>query len=355
VFVWLATAAVAQSVVELPSGEFLGSVRARSIGGSIVAISESATSQLLNPATAAVRRPYLSQNPFSPDLTLQAIDHPVITEGLTWLFGPGPEPALPTRQGLWQVGTNLKMSRHSVALHLRGDGWTLPHGDTIRTSLAGAAWAHSEDVFVIGVMPLAYGIHREGQTRWGPGAAVGALIAPIGLPLRLGASARTPLRTAALDLDGPAAARLPWQLVAGASWTVGAENVPGRYAPDKVHLGDDDSPTLLLSTQLVGTGGSADAIGLLPWAAEGQAVTAPPSLAVHAGAEADVARRILRLRAGAYTEPGRFEGMRILGHLTGGVAVQVFRYPPDLPWRLTGSIDASGTGRVSWGFGLETW
>jgi hypothetical protein len=258
------------------------------------------------------------------------------------------------------VGTNLKLARDSVALHVKGHSWSLPQGDTLATTLTGVGWAHSEDTWVVGVMPLLYGFHHFGESGWGGALSVGGLWAPTGVPLRLGASARTPARAAlsgVIDsIDGrvPVGARLPWRTAAGASWTLGAKNIAGRYAPDKVHVGASDGPTVLLTSEVVWTGGSADAVGLVPLVTGGPIQPAGSSLEVHGGAEADLARRYLRLRAGAYTQPGRFEGTPARGHVTGGVALQVFRFPSDLPWRLTGSIDAAAD-EVSWGFGLETW
>lgn len=337
--VWWVGLALAQTVVELPTGHTLASLRVRGMGGVCTALAESATCQLRAPATVGIRRPQ-DDNGWGADTTIQLMAHPVY--GLLFPSEPDPPPALRVKG---QVGANLSMDRWAVGLHARQDGFSGPDGDYLATQLAvpvgltGGTWS-------VGASPVALVWDAPGAGAVGWGAVASGLWLPEGTGWRLGASVRTPIRTPEVGVVDWSATRLPGNATLGIAHAFGLPNVAHGTWPDRIPSHEDRS-YLLVVGELEVIGGPGDAVDLEGREGEG------PSLRGRVGAEADVWKERLRLRTGAYHEPARF-GQPLVPHVTAGVGVYLFTWLQGLRWRVATSVDWA-PGAPALGVGLETW
>ena len=118
---------------------------------------------------------------------------------------------------------------------------------------------------------------------------------------------------------------------------------------------------LLLSTALVVTGTAEEAVGVDAFLSQevnrsGEEVVYSPRI----GAESEVWPRLLKLRAGTYLEPTRFETSSPRWHATLGFDLRMIRWnvfgawPDDYLWRLSASADVSERYFV-WGLSIGGW
>ncbi len=334
-------------VVELPEEDVLASLRLRSMGGAITGLAESASANLYNPAAIGIRRPLAAQRLVDPDLALQARDHPLITEALALVGAEQPDPR---RLSYFQLGANVRVGRVGFAAGWRETRVSDATGQEIGTFLASPGVGYAGKTMVVGLLPHVFGVQAAGRgLAVGPGATVGALWAPAGSSVRVGARARTPMRTGELQGEGPSAAFLPAEAAVGGSLGLGLTNAEGTYGPDRRRA---ERPTAgLLSADLVWTGASGEAVVL----AESTEPATPSgwTVAGHAGAELWASRDRLRVRAGGGWLPGRGTDAPS-PYATLGAGWQVLSDPRGFGWRLVTGGELYTTGPAV-GLGLETW
>jgi len=327
------------ATVELPRGHTLASLRVRGMGGVCTALAESATCQVRAPATVGIRRPE-DDNAWGADTTIQAMALPVYQQ----VFG-GDDPVAPKPRVKMQVGANLSMNRWAAGGHIRQDGFAGPDGNYLASQfsthlgLTGGTWA-------VGVAHMALLWDTPGGGTLGWGGAGSALWMPEDTGWRLGVAGTLPIRSGDVVQADWSATRQPGRVSVGAGYTFGQRNVARPKWPDRRFLNDDKS-YLTVVTELELISGPGEAVDLD--GAEGEG----PSLQPRLGLEADVAKQLLRLRAGGYYEPPRFDNP-LVPHVTAGAGVYLFTWLQGLRWRAAASLDWA-PGEPSIGVGLETW
>lgn len=122
-----------------------------------------------------------------------------------------------------------------------------------------------------------------------------------------------------------------------------------------------DPHYLLLSAALVVSGTAEEAVGVDAFLSQvvnrsGEEVVFSPRI----GAESEVWPRLLKLRAGTYLEPSRFETSSPRWHATAGIDIRVFRWsvfglwPDRYLWRVGASMDVSER-YFLWGLSIGGW
>ncbi|MEN0064764.1 MAG: hypothetical protein AAGA48_21645 [Myxococcota bacterium] len=334
--------------VELPTTT-LGSLRTRGMAGASLAVAEGASSVRENPAALAVRRSFREQTRIELDSSIQLGAHPLLTQGFERVLGEvsGPrvrarwQGALGLRTGPWATGASVaEDSIEDDDSRWVGRWWSLGVGR------AGPTWALGVSSSLLQFRGNV-GTGIEGSV--GGGLTLGGLWAPHASPWRLGARARTPIRTGPLS-DGQRL-RVPFEAGVGVSRTFGARNRKGPYGPERapVSWGCD---WLLVDVEVLLTGGGADAVALSPLLVdEDLAPVGGPTLRARAGVETSLWFEQLRLRAGIATVPPR--GSVAGFEATAGAGIQVFE-ALGLSYRIAGYV---GWGPNGWSFGVggETW
>jgi hypothetical protein len=221
----------------------------------------------------------------------------------------------------------------------------------------------------------------------GAGVQAGALWAPRDLPLRVGATVRSPVLESTNQDSGadklgsfhvPARIELPWELEWGAAVQLGPRPLNVAWVDEDTLVGPAvererrvtggqiepaykaarrilkrryaaiPREKVLLSFSMLVTGPSGDAVGFESMLAQrvdrsGQRAT----VTTRAGAEAEVWPNRLQLRAGTYVEPTRFDESRARLHGTFGFDVRLFEstvwglFPEHTSFRFTTGGDAA--------------
>ena len=121
----------------------------------------------------------------------------------------------------------------------------------------------------------------------------------------------------------PDRVRAPWRIVAGAAY---------RLAPttwnQQVQTPFRDERALIVAADLVVTGATENGYGIEAFSAhELQPSGRNTVLSARGGGSFEALPGRLRLRGGAYWEPGRFDGVGGRGHGTFGLDLRVFEFP----------------------------
>lgn len=371
----VSSVAAAQTSADLPDdytvdiyqGAVLGSSRVTALGGAFAGVAEESVGLQFNPAAAA-HRPYFSSDEFewyvdwaflAPGLGQSDdfdLDNSGIADRATALgyFVGGAMQLGPFGVGLFASG---KLSERRPQDRLRLDS-----GDF--GASVGLALLDHRLVVGVGVRSAYLQLRPDGTTdpNWAAaaiGVEAGALYRPHALPFRLGVTLSSPRHGVLVqaceadlcpaDLRLPTNVTAPWQLRVGAAWFVSAEGV--TFNPEPFYL--DTSPAAaearrrhaageldatyrggpygMLTLDVVAIGPSENTFAVDSVLSQTALPTGNEvSLSLHVGAELEVLRRRLRLRLGAYREPGRSELAEARIHATMGVMVRVFDIP--LPW-----------------------
>ncbi len=366
------------------SGILVAPGRVAGLGGAVVGLGDDASSLTVNPAAAAVRSRHSSS--------------PLEFGGfLTWIL-PTQEQLgtvrYTTDQGALEatlgsagevlVGGDLQLGRFGVALEL--DGWSVEYegfqGDRHVLGhldlTAGAGVRLCEEQLAVGAS-LTFGVGRllyqpatggEAKVRYGSfGPRFGALLAPRGLPFRVGVAygpgwtSRPKSGTEGFPVTYPRGLVKPWEVSLGGSIWIGPNAARFNAAPPvtlAAHPEWDEAPPLqagrpsplLLTAQL-------DLVGAAPGAVSSDAVarqTARPSgrttsLVPRVGAEWEALRHWAILRGGSYLQPGRTGGPS-RPHATFGVEGRVPFWPIDLSLTFGGDV---AEGYYNVGLSLGFW
>ena len=209
--------------------------------------------------------------------------------------------------------------------------------DATRFRFVVAKWIPELDVAVgAGVQRARFEIGREGKDPLfaisGFGVIAGATWVPRDQSFRLAAALESPIDGGEVqascdpeNCDGyilPDRVRAPWRLVAGSAYRVAAtpwnKQVDGPYR---------DERALTLAADVVVTGATHDGYGL---EAFGMQMLQPSGrhtvIGARGGADFEWLPGRLRLRAGAYWEPSRFDGVSGRGHVTFGGDLRIFQF-----------------------------
>jgi hypothetical protein len=333
--------------VDLHVSAAQGSPRVIGMGGTTTALGEGAAGLLGNPAAAAMR-PASSPDRWDWDLQLEEFapgigsdfDNNGITSSdrfkanvtslaLLGFFGPwglglgvqsvdyqmsappaDPAMAVPTAQG------NISAALLHVLLARSFLDGALTVGAGLRTGAFSLAEAGAESLFDVA----------------GTSVETGLLVSPRARNWRWGVRLALPVKADAVDarcdpqdcrgLILPTRAVAPWEVAVGAA--IRLAPVPWNIRTYGVFR---DEPALVISAELVVTGALTRAGGLEAFLARqlqpsGRHTTFSPRL----GLEKEYLPGRLRLRAGSYREPSRFEGVPARTHLTAGAELRLFSF-----------------------------
>lgn len=349
--------------IEAWQGVELGGSRMLAMGGAFLAVAEGAQAGLDNPAALAVRPPRAADTWTSVGLTVGAAGLNTLSGfapdevnaeeperrlrlGVVWRRGPAALGAFGSSLGYAFDRTpdtpSFRRMEHG-ALSL-GGGYALGGGSFVVGALG--------HLMVAGVTAGTHGLFGREVERVavGPGATVGALWAPSSAPWRLGLRYRPYARTLPPS-DAPAEVDVRWpvEVGVGLAWQIGvSRNAPATYGRGPALVRDGRYLLLTSDVDVLGPSGG------VPWTewigpARAAAVT---TVALHVGAEAEVAPQRLTARLGAYTQPGRGAGVPNRLHGTAGCAVLVGRFPWIGGLRVSPAVDLSQDGfRLSLGIG----
>ena len=340
--------------IDLYQGGALGNLRIVGMGGAAVAIAEGSAGTLSNPAAPAVR-PATSTDSWDWDWHLDYLSSVrsadwdnngeaggegtgvgAITFGVAGMLGDW---------GLSLVGLTQTIDFRAI------DPMTMEE-HTLRASaiqgklaLARAFWQEQITVGLalrIGTFEFRDPASPVGDRQvfqvTGGSFEAGGIWRPWRKDLRVGAAIALPVSgrdptintdptscPSAQDCYGyilPERIEVPWQITLGAAW---------RFSPTEWNqwVGGywRDEKALLVAADVVMTGWSPDAYGLEAFAdrqlqRSGKHVV----YSIRGGAEYEWVPGRLRVRAGSYWEPGRFEGVSGRIHGTFGLDVRVFQF-----------------------------
>jgi len=418
-----------QYTIDLFQGPTLASARVSGMGGAYSALAEGAEGIPFNAASASLRFPYSTTRTdyditagitFPSSVSNTDFDNNgkvgfgysnfvFLTGGLLLQHGPFGIGAVISGQN-YQLGTPAdrveRTSLTQASLQVIKLDWVASYaflddqlhlGGGVRGAFITASVPGSAPI----IGDLLFG-------NFGVGGQGGVLWTPRHLPLRLGATIRSPVIgtigfSSSVEADArgdtrlgglylPSGVNLPWEAEWGVAvqvgprplnihWTdedtlVGAEVEDGRrfYTDSNVREPAYRSARrilhdryrairrrkLLLSVSMLATGPTGGAVGvesMLTQIVDRSGRTA--SFTMRGGLEAEVLPNRLQLRAGSYVEPTRFAGSQARVHGTGGFEVNVLEWDvfglfPDSSWRISGSIDAARQ-YFGWGLGVGVW
>jgi hypothetical protein len=322
--------------LDLYTGAAIGTARIVGMGGTSAAIAEGSAGTLSNPAAPAVRSATSTdswdwdvhfdalKSIDSRDFDNNGVDNPergsyIQTFGGTLVFGD------------W--GTGIVVTTASAQM---------PSGtsDNVKADLLQAKFAVARAIareqFTVGVGLRAgqFSLKSGRQELFrltGAGLEAGGLWRPPGGNLRIGTALSLPVSSNKVEVEScdpldcqglilPERVEVPWQVTTGVAWRVGPTGwnqwVGGTFR---------DERSLTLAADVVLSGSVADAYGLEAFALgmlqrSGNRV----AISARAGAEYEVLPGRLRLRGGAYWEPGRFASVGGRPHGTFGLEVSAF-------------------------------
>jgi hypothetical protein len=329
--------------LDLYQGAALGSVRIVGMGGANVALADGAAGIPGNPAAPAIR-PATSNRKWdwdwnvdwlNPELGSDYDNNGQVATGVdrTSLFTGG----LVGRYRSWAIGLSGGEQRFIVDDEGgRVDALTLVAKGAVAHTFASAGITGG-----FGVRTGNFSLGQvEGNVRTnalfaitGTGFEAGAVWHPSGRDLRVGASLSLPITGAKIQAEScdpmdchgyilPERVVVPWQAAAGVAWRFAAtpwnQTVAGRWR---------DERSLLLAADVVVTGRAPDGYGLEAFVdrtlqPSGRAL----SVSVRGGAEWESRPGWVRVRAGSYWEPGRFDGVSGRVHVTGGFDLRFWSF-----------------------------
>jgi len=342
--------------LDLYRGAVLGSLRIVGMGGAAIGLAEGSAGMLANPASPAVR--YATSKGkwdwdwhldwLTPELGADFDNNGIETTNDTLSTQPIVMGGLVVNYKRWAVGINLAFASHTGGID--GGEAVEPKALVGNFSIA-RSFKNEEYTAGIGIRTGQFSMERGNQVLFQiSGAALegGFVWRPPRLPLRLGTTVGLPVAGRQIkateecpdptDCFGyilPEEVAVPWQLGVGAGWrfarTRWNQRVKGVYR---------DERSLTVAADLVVTGAVKNGHGVEAFVLKQlQRSGRKTAVSVRAGAEYEWFPGRLRLRAGSYWEPSRFDGVPGRLHGTGGVEFSFynFRFWGD-PYRLRLSL-----------------
>jgi hypothetical protein len=376
--------------IDFFQGPLVSSGRVVGMGGAFVSVAEGADAHLVNPASLAIRYPYAADDWFDWDYAI-SFRSDSFKDGSIDLDRSGRAGGY-DRSLLFQLGVNVKLGRLGIGLHAQGQTYELDAEfiDKTRTYTysqtvfgLGFGWAFLDGELSTGVfLPLVRSKVSEPETGEvvleESDVIIGAVFAPHGSQFRFGGAFRAEAIgriTTGVDegqagfvddpgklgeLRVPDGVVIPWELSAGFSWMFGPRDYNphpsfgewsylGLGRPDRLR----ERKYLLLSSDIVLTGPSRDSVGVQAWLEnEVQQSGKAASLSPRVGAESEIWKDVLVVRAGSYYEPSRFDETSGRVHATAGFDVFLL----ELFWGWKGNfvLDVADD-YVNWGVGVGFW
>ena len=332
--------------IDLYDGVPFGNSATIAVGGAAAANAIGSSGTLMNPSAPAVR-PTTDLDSWSWDYHFDYVNGTLSSDyandGLTTTIG-----------GSQAITGGLALRVHDLAIAVTANQQYVDLGtidmpapmtplraQTLHGKLAVAMWQPSLDMaFGVAVSVAQFGLQPQCSgcgalfTISGIGLEAGAQWLPHQEDFRLGAAVSSPIAggnvvaQGCMDLANCDGFILPdkvvsaWRAVAGGAFrfadTAWNQKIAGTFR---------DEQAVTVTADLVVTGPSADAYGLSAFAQHQlERSGIHSSWSPRAGAEYEWLPGRLRVRAGSYWEPGRFEGVGGRLHGTFGIEVRVFQF-----------------------------
>jgi hypothetical protein len=318
----------------------IGSPRLISMAGAVNSVAEGAAGLYTNPASAAVR-PETTAEKFAWNVYFNSYipvdgqdsnnNGQAVTSIHRSLLGAA---GLMLQYGKWGLTIDGGYTAHEIAPQAGGGLGVrsiIPHIALARTFLDGDVAAG------VGVRGGALNVYTLDTnqtlfTRAGASGEAGLVWKPREQSYRLALSAALPVYTGIVSYSCdpsncagyilPSDAIVPWSSTASVAWRFGA--TPWNH---KVEGAYRDERQLTVAFDLSITGKVSSGYGMEAFAAKQlQASGRETSFTPRLGLEAEVIPAWLRLRAGSYREPSRFEDTTGRWHATGGLEVRLFAF-----------------------------
>ena len=326
--------------IELYDGVALGSTAVVGMGGAAAGLAIGSSGTLVNPSAMAVR-PTTDTDTWSWDYHFDYLNASLSSD-----YG---NTGLPPADGGTSIVTGgLGLRLHDWAIAATATEASAPiaamagtpglRASTLRVQLALSTWIPRIDLAIgVALQAAQFGLAQDGGGSLfqitGGGVEGGATWIPRMRDLRVGVSAATPIAGGSVATDAcdpamcdgfilPDRVVSPWRIAIGGAYRFAAtrwnQPVGGWFR---------DERALTLVADLVVIGASSDAYGLQAFGQKqleraGSVVSWSPRI----GAEYEWLPGRLRLRAGSYWEPGRYDGVGGRLHGTFGVEVRVLQF-----------------------------
>jgi hypothetical protein len=331
--------------IDLYDGVALGSTAVVGMGGAATALANGSAGTLVNPSAPAVRST-TDTDTWSWDYHFDYLNAALSTDyGNTGLGLDAGGTSIVTG------GLSLRIHNWAAAVTATEASTPIPQmagaqglrASTLRLQLALATWIPQLDLAAgLAIRSAQFDLHPDCAgmgcdslfTIAGAGLEGGATWIPRKQDFRIGAELATPIAGGSVTADGCADPTscdgfiLPERVVSAWRFAVGGAY---RWAPTRWNqlVGGwfRDERSLTVALDLVITGPSPDAYGLEAFGQkELERSGRHASYSVRGGAEYEWLPGRLRVRAGSYWEPGRYDGVGGRFHGTFGVEVRVLQF-----------------------------
>jgi hypothetical protein len=337
--------------LDIYQGPVLNSARTLGMGGASIGAGEWAAGMSANAAAPAVRHT-TSNDKWDWDWNLDAMNPDVRSSDFdnNGVASPTVQSAQVATGALvgnyrqWALGYSYSFQRYSV---------TVPDGTrTAQFQVGKLALARSllDSRLTVGLGANSGDVDIAGAKISGGSLAAGALLRPAGRSLRVGISGGLPIIGGKVDAAAcdplncagyilPGQIRVPWEVGIGFAW---------RWAPtpwnQQVFSRWRDERAVIVAADLLVTGPVTNGFGVeafLEKMLQPSGRTAAVSLRM--GAEYEWLPGRLRVRAGTYWEPARFEGVVGRQHITLGAEARFWQFTVfGWSYRMRASLTADG-------------
>ena len=344
--------------VEIPVSLVMGDHRIIGLGGAYTSIAEGSASSDFNPASFAIRHPY-------------SVDEVDWDWHLDWLIiGVGQEIDLENNgvteiefdeMSMARLGFNVQINDFGFGLGGSVTKYIVPASDGRKLEIAtstvvlGFGWSILDGDLALGInlMGASLNVKPDGDKKnevkyLGGTLSAGIVYRGENRPWRVGATVTSPIgftqkdsnKDEAFGLILPRQVNYPLRVALGFSyfWSFGDRKYNQRFNPKAKPA--NDRRYLLLSTDLIVDGPTTDrGTGVEGFVMQeldpaGNDIT----LSLRLGLESEVWNNRLKLRAGTYLEPSRFQDEPFRVHGTGGLELRMFRLW-GWDWRIATTVD----------------
>lgn len=351
--------------LDLYQGAVVGSVRMVGMGGASIAMAEGSATMASNPASPAVRAATSKGNWdwdwhadwLTPELGADFDNNGIETTDDTLSTQPIVTLGLVINYKQWAVGFG---STYSVQTAGTDNGETVEPRSFIGQVILARSFKNEEYTVGLGVRSGEFSMRRGNEELFairGASLEAGGVWRPPRIPLRLGLSASAPLTGKAITASSecpdtfdcfgyilPRRVAVPWQVGVGGAWRFARTRWNKR-----VKTPFRDERALVVAADVLVTGSLDDGYGVEAFVLKQlQPSGRRTAVSVRGGAEYEWFPGRLRLRAGSYWEPSRFEGVKGRLHVTGGMELSFYNFKFwGEPYRLRLSMIFDGAPRYA--------